>query len=139
VDRRFCIRCNTAFTPSRVDQVYCCRSCAKHGPKGGRKTKKTGEIIQPKKETDESRLKRILTKRGITKSEYLLIAEGHNGCCEICGKPSHEERYKKLSLDHCHETGRPRGFLCANCNLGLGMFKDKTEFLLNAIKYLTEK
>jgi hypothetical protein len=39
-------------------------------------------------------------------------------------------------LDHCHETGEFRGFLCSNCNLGLGKFKDDPEILLNAIAYL---
>ena len=41
-----------------------------------------------------------------------------------------------LTVDHNHVTGQIRGLLCTNCNLGIGNFKDKTELLKNAIKYL---
>lgn len=39
-------------------------------------------------------------------------------------------------LDHCHITGKIRGFLCSNCNTGLGLFKDNINLLESAIKYL---
>lgn len=50
--------------------------------------------------------------------------------CEICGKLSFPYR------DHCHKTGKQRGILCVNCNLGIGIFKDNTDFLKSAIEYL---
>jgi len=56
----------------------------------------------------------------------------HNGLCDICGKPGSQ----RLSIDHCHTTGEFRGFLCTNCNNGLGRFKDNIEFLEAAINYL---
>jgi hypothetical protein len=39
-------------------------------------------------------------------------------------------------LDHCHKTGKVREFLCPCCYVGLGHFKDNTESLMSAIKYL---
>jgi hypothetical protein len=42
----------------------------------------------------------------------------------------------RLSVDHCHNTGKIRGILCTKCNTGLGSFKDNIELLMNAIKYL---
>lgn len=51
--------------------------------------------------------------------------------CEICNL-----KIKSLCLDHCHKTGQLRGFLCNNCNTGLGSFKDSPELMIKAIKYL---
>lgn len=72
--------------------------------------------------------------------------------CDICGKSEYElpasfggngrgnkgmsRRITPWRLDHCHETGEFRGFLCNNCNIALGRFKDDPEILLNAIAYL---
>jgi len=51
--------------------------------------------------------------------------------CAICG-----QLVAKLCKDHDHKTGLTRGYLCVNCNNGLGQFKDNTESLLFAIRYL---
>lgn len=45
---------------------------------------------------------------------------------------------KYLRLDHCHKTGRIRGWLCDNCNTALGKFKDSSEVLQRAIDWLKE-
>ena len=39
-------------------------------------------------------------------------------------------------LDHEHESGVFRGFLCNLCNLGLGLFKDNVANLTAAVEYL---
>lgn len=39
-------------------------------------------------------------------------------------------------LDHCHMTGKFRGWLCNRCNRGLGYFDDCIEGLQQAIRYL---
>jgi len=49
----------------------------------------------------------------------------------LCGEESN-----KLNLDHCHETNTFRGWLCYNCNVGLGKLKDSIEMLERGIKYL---
>jgi hypothetical protein len=54
--------------------------------------------------------------------------------CECCGKKL--EGGKKTHLDHCHKTGRFRGWLCNRCNRGLGYFDDCIEGLERAIAYL---
>ena len=66
--------------------------------------------------------------------------------CDICGRSEDEiptsfsgKYSKKINpwrLDHCHETNTFRGFLCNNCNHGLGKFKDDPAILQNAIDYL---
>ena len=54
--------------------------------------------------------------------------------CELCGYPSVDG--KALHLDHCHATGVFRGWLCTNCNRGLGHFRDNPELLRKAASYL---
>ena len=55
--------------------------------------------------------------------------------CLICSAVCEED---KLNVDHCHTNGNVRGLLCGNCNKGLGSFKENTNSLKNAIKYLED-
>jgi hypothetical protein len=59
----------------------------------------------------------------------------HLGACEICG-----DVFKKTPhLDHDHATGKFRGWLCAKCNTGLGLFRDDCDLLACAISYLVQR
>ena len=68
------------------------------------------------------------------------IPEDHS--CPICLRTESElvsegQRTKRpFRLDHNHETGAFRGFLCDSCNTGLGKFKDDPALLNRAISYL---
>ena len=55
--------------------------------------------------------------------------------CECCGKPQ-TARLRGLSADHCHESKRFRGWLCNNCNGGIGMLGDSIEGVQRALDYL---
>ena len=52
--------------------------------------------------------------------------------CDLCGNPV----YKNWQLDHCHDTGEFRGWLCKGCNTGLGSIGDTFESVVNALKYI---
>jgi hypothetical protein len=57
--------------------------------------------------------------------------------CECCGLS--DLVFKKgLFLDHCHDTGAFRGWLCDNCNLGIGRLGDDLEGVQKAVAYLTK-
>lgn len=57
--------------------------------------------------------------------------------CEICDCVSpFPGRYNSLHLDHCHRTGKVRGYLCYHCNQGVGFFRDSPENIDSAIDYL---
>lgn len=53
--------------------------------------------------------------------------------CELCGRPP---KNHALCLDHDHETGHFRGWLCISCNRALGVFGDNVVGLQHAIAYL---
>ena len=51
--------------------------------------------------------------------------------CQLCGRDG-----RQLVLDHCHESGEFRGFICSPCNRGLGLLGDDVDGLLQALLYL---
>jgi hypothetical protein len=56
-----------------------------------------------------------------------------NYCCAICGI---KKEFKKLWIDHNHDTGQIRGLLCMSCNTALGFLRED-EYLINSLlKYL---
>lgn len=57
--------------------------------------------------------------------------------CEVCSNPPAETHPgKTLHLDHCHTSGAFRGWLCTNCNTGLGKLGDNVEGVRRALEYL---
>jgi len=54
--------------------------------------------------------------------------------CECCSKPCKTKTV--LCLDHCHDTGAFRGWLCNACNVGIGRLGDNEEGLMKALEYL---
>jgi len=83
-----------------------------------------------------------LRRRGMNEKSYNEMLVKQNGVCAICFK-AETRKYRngtiaRLSIDHNHKTGKIRGLLCSNCNIGLGNFKDNIEFLSNAKTYLNK-
>lgn len=73
---------------------------------------------------------------GCTHEQYTKLKLEQSGCCKICNR--HESEFKiQLAADHCHKTGKVRGLLCTSCNRALGLFRDNTDVLISAIKYLS--
>ncbi len=50
--------------------------------------------------------------------------------CEVCGGGG------RIMFDHCHKTGKFRGWICLHCNNTLGFARDNVEVLEKLIKYL---
>lgn len=53
--------------------------------------------------------------------------------CEVCGRRN--GRWG-IALDHCHQTGRFRGWLCYSCNTILGHAADDPKILRGLAAYL---
>ena len=54
-----------------------------------------------------------------------------DGRCKIC------RRKRKLVPDHNHKTGKFRGWICVNCNVGLGHFQESKKIMFRALAFLT--
>lgn len=85
------------------------------------------------------------TRYGIPHEEYSNLYRAQGGLCAVCKEPNKQANRngrnsgagsRDLHVDHDHATGRVRGLLCTNCNLGIGHFGDKPELLSLAIEYL---
>lgn len=107
-------------------------------------TIKRRSVIVSKKEGDvfyRHKNGRLLRQYGISLDEYNKILLEQNNACKICNKPEtkmHKNIVTDLAVDHDHVTGKVRGLLCFNCNLGLGKFQDDPIILEKAIKYLSQ-
>lgn len=94
-----------------------------------------GEWVTPEGEVRSTytchtcrRLKRKASKYGITLEEAERLEQAD--ACTICGD------HTSLVVDHNHETGRTRGYLCNSCNRGIGFLKDSPKILEAAMLYL---
>lgn len=94
--------------------------------------------IKQHPQKEKSRLKRNFN---LTLKEYNKILTQQNFVCAICKKPEDKihritKEITRLSVDHCHKTGKIRGLLCRRCNLMLGNALDSTEILKLGVEYL---
>mgnify|MGYP001161293193 FL=1 len=52
-------------------------------------------------------------------------------CCDICGATD-----RRMTLDHCHETGEFRGWLCLKCNSAIGWLNEDVDIMIKATNYV---
>ncbi len=55
--------------------------------------------------------------------------------CDIVGGVK-RKGFRRLVVDHCHETGRLRGMLCDLCNTALGKLGDNIEGVKRLLSYI---
>lgn len=71
---------------------------------------------------------------------YAELAEAQGHLCAICGCPETAVtklgKTRRLSVDHCHATGKLRELLCLRCNTLIGSAKDDPVRLERAAAYL---
>ena len=76
---------------------------------------------------------RLASKYKTTPEIVSVLMEEQGNACSICGGDFGK---RGPQIDHDHATGKMRGFLCVNCNLALGFFKDDMGLMRAAIAYL---
>lgn len=67
----------------------------------------------------------------ITHDKYVEMYNSLNGKCQICNK-----FFETLCVDHNHQTGKIRGLLCKQCNVGISALKEDKNIFNQAINYL---
>jgi len=74
---------------------------------------------------------------GITIEQFDDMRKAQNNCCAICREEFKPVRLKlAIHVDHCHDSLKVRGLLCARCNVGIGLLGDSVDRLREAIAYL---
>lgn len=79
------------------------------------------------------RIEQVATTYGLSEEDYLQMIDAQGNKCAICEQ---KKEGKVLCVDHDHKSGKVRGLLCHNCNVGLGNFKDDPKIIVSAIGYL---
>ncbi len=123
--REPCEVCGNPIPLSRhAGAIYCSPKCKK----------RTNRSVGAKARKDQSGYNRQW-RHGITPEQFADMLAAQAGRCAICGAELVGGR--RTHADHCHATGKFRGVLDHDCNLGLGNFHDDPLRLAGAIVYLT--
>jgi hypothetical protein len=75
---------------------------------------------------------------GLTAEQHAEMVRAQDNRCAICGNPPSGKRFRSLSIDHCHSSGKVRALLCHRCNLVIGQMNDEPKLLQAAINYLNK-
>lgn len=79
------------------------------------------------------------TRYGLTLEEYEAKLEAQGPLCMICEEEMIPgDTHRRPSLDHNHDTGHLRDFLCDLCNRGIGHFGEDPKRLVAAAFYLIQ-
>lgn len=79
----------------------------------------------------DSRCKQCKSKQNKILKEIKKLAPEKPAVCDCCKKPT-----DKWRCDHDHTTNKFRGWLCDNCNTGIGKLGDSLSSLMYAVRYL---
>jgi hypothetical protein len=140
-DRKFCSKkCSNEgkiVNPHTSENSKLCPSCKKDLPLSeyhNSKLKYKGRSQLCKTCVNNGLKKsRLKSQYGMTFEQLNEMKEKQNHCCLVC-----KQQTEKLVIDHCHKSGKVRGLLCNQCNMGIGLFKDNSEYLKGAISYLSQ-
>jgi hypothetical protein len=133
---RPCCRCEEA--PRQPLGSYC-RKCENQYQRewwdaGGRESGKAMRATERRRVTGQLATK-LKCEYGLSVEEYDAMVLAQNNRCRICEKPP-TGKFKRLCVDHNHETGEVRGLLCHLCNAALGLLRDDPDALRRALAYL---
>jgi hypothetical protein len=86
-----------------------------------------------KNNREKREISRIKYRFGLDTDEALYWYKKAEKVCDACGE---KDEFRRLNIDHDHETGKVRGVLCHGCNIVLGLAKDNSRRLRKLAEYL---
>ena len=110
------------------------RKNAKKWNRANRERYNSNKLRSAKNNPDSTKNAQLRIKFNITLEQYNHLFYLQNHRCAICKDECKTGR--QLAVDHDHKTGKVRGLLCMECNIGLGKFKDSKDRLMKAIEYI---
>lgn len=135
-ESKTCSKCNV-IKPATIEYFNKHKTC-KNGLRSeckeceGKRSK-----LWYKNNKDKARENQLKNYYDITIEDYNKMFAEQEGKCKICG--AHQTEFeKKLGVDHNHKTGKIRGLLCDNCNIGIGNLNHNPLILIKASKYLSK-
>lgn len=148
---RICIKCSKSKDLEQFKKLHgsgysgYCESCRGSARRSMRKiqTKEERTAKHKKWRTNNPKAaqyrfdRNLRVHHNLTPEQFEEMARAQNGVCAIC-QETHPEAsvFRRLLVDHNHETGEIRGLLCHNCNTAIGLMKDDPARLQKAIEYL---
>ena len=121
-----------SFIPSKQDPFYLgLREDIRKARRTARRNIDNASRRRRRAADPDHRDKCCAQRHGLSLQDYRAMRERQKNVCGICKTPG-----KPLCVDHCHATGKVRGLLCRDCNLGLGNYKDNPVFTRAATAYL---
>lgn len=145
-ERRYCKECHKASVRVWVaNNKEKRKKYAREWAADNTKKRKASGLPAPKynhspetlaKKSLYSRAKHLGKKYGLTPETWQDMFDAQSGVCKLCKIPGRTGKHGKLSVDHCHVTGRVRGLLCTPCNISIGMLGETPEQWERVWKYL---
>lgn len=117
-----CVECGSPVPVDERRQKFCSSEC-KHRHHGRRYRERYAFSMR-------ARL------YGVDEARFLAMLAEQDGRCAICGTEEWGGKSGVPHVDHCHDSTKVRGLLCAGCNNGLGLFRDDPARLRAAATYL---
>jgi hypothetical protein len=93
----------------------------------------------PQKRRARARKSMFKSRYGVEEERRDLILKEQGGTCAVCFTADPGGAHGQWHADHCHDSGKIRGVLCAKCNMALGLLDDDPILLEQAINYLTRE
>ena len=143
-DELNCLYCNKKFIKKNPWHRSCSKNCNQNVKRKSERTKYCDfceerfldESSNNRRKSCSQKCRKLMNRANKYKLEPGALRYLLQSPCFICGDEIEDS--KKRHIDHCHESGEPRGILCHNCNIGLGMFHDDPIRLEKASKYIRE-
>lgn len=107
-----------------------CKSCSNKQQRSLQNRRKREDPVKFAEDRYNKNLKYAL---GLSTDDYEKLLEVAGNRCQICGS---DRGARRLSVDHCHETGKIRGLLCHLCNTAIGKLGDNSQGVYRAYDYL---